>query len=165
MKSKRKPFEGCTPLTSSIRCSQRSFRAFTLIEVIAVLVLLAVVMVVILGRVPRSNASLTAEADQLAFHLRYTQLRAQSDIYQWSLRFINGRTYQLGPITGAGFTPALIPGTGVAVRSISPGITALSSSDITFDTWGRPPSAAAITLSDGARTIPVSAHAKTGFIP
>lgn len=148
---------------------------FTLIEIAAVLILLGVLAAGALSVLPRSDAALATEADRLAFHLRYTQIRAQADTYQWRLAFIDSQTYQVGPVVipGAGFTPAIVPGTGGTQRTLRDGVTVPAQPVIHFDSWGRPLSDAGvplgadqtITLTQGDRNVAVTIHAETGLIP
>ena len=148
---------------------------FTLIEIAAVLIVLGVLAAGALSVLPRNEAALVTEADRLAFHLRYTQIRAQADTHQWRLAFIDNQTYQLGPVVipGAGFTPAVVPGTGGTQRTLTDGVTAPAQTVIRFDSWGRPLSDAGvplgadqiITLTQGGRNAAVTIHAETGLIP
>lgn len=149
-------------------------RGFGLIEIISVLLLLSIIAVVTVNNLPASNASLAAEAHRLSSHLRYAQIRAQADTYQWRLVFTNASTYQIGPVIvpGAGFTPGIIPGTGTT-QKLTDGVTATGSSVIRFDSWGRPLDAAGallgtdqtISLTQGSESRTVIIRANTGFIP
>lgn len=149
-------------------------RGFSLIEIISVLLLLSIIAVVTVINLPASNASLVAEADRLSSHLRYAQIRAQADTYQWRLFFTSASTYQIGPVIvpGAGFTPGIIPGTGMT-QNLTDGIIATGASVIRFDSWGRPLNAAGallgtdqtISLTQGANSRSIIIRESTGFIP
>jgi MSHA pilin protein MshC len=155
--------------------SERRRSGFTIIEIVAVLILLGVLAVGAVSVLPQSNAALATEADQLASHLRYAQIRAQADTYQWRLVFTNAQTYQLGPVVvpGAGFTPAIIPGAGATQRTLTPGVTTTAGTVIRFDSWGRPMNDAGallgadqtITLTQGGQTATVTIRSGTGLIP
>jgi prepilin-type N-terminal cleavage/methylation domain-containing protein len=131
---------------------------FTLIEVVATLILLGILALGVVSVLPSSNVTLATEADRLSSHLRYAQIRAQADTYQWRLVFTDTTTYQIGPVVvpGEGFTPGIVPGT--AIR---------------FDSWGRPLSDTGvlldadqtITLTEGARNQSITILAETGLIP
>ena len=148
---------------------------FTLIEIIATLVLLGILAVGVVSVFAGSNVTLATQADVLASHLRYTQIRAQTDIYEWRLVFTDSTAYQIGPVVvpGAGFTPGLIPGTGAMQGALTAGLTTPAGTAIRFDSWGRPLSDAGalldadqtITLTDGSRNQSVTILAGTGFIP
>lgn len=151
-------------------------RGFTLIEIIGVLLLLSVLAVGVASVIPNSNVSLPSEADRLSSHLRYAQIRAQADTYQWRLVFTNATTYQVGPVVvpGPGFTPGIVPGTGTTQRTLTDGVTTIAGTVIRFDSWGRPLSDAGvllgadqtIRLTQGTQTpIDIIISAGTGLIP
>lgn len=154
-----------------VRCRS----GFTLMEVMTVLVLLGIVAVGVLSALPGSNVDLASEADRLKSHLRYAQIRAQSDTYEWRLVFSDDRTYQIGPVVipGAGFTPDVVPGTGATERLLEDSITATSGTAIRFDSWGRPLtdggtllfSNQTITLTAGDQSRSITIQAQTGLIP
>ena len=150
---------------------------FTLIEIMATLILLGVLAVGAVSVLPGSNVSLVTEADRLSSHLRYAQIRAQADTYQWRLWFEDSTTtYKIGPVVvpGAGFGLGdIIPGTGGArERTLTNGVTTVSGTTIHFDSWGRPVSDAGallpeqtITLSRAGQTRDIKIKAGTGLIP
>ena len=149
-------------------------RGFSLIEIIGILLLLSIIAVGAVSILPGSNASLATEADRLSSHLRYAQIRAQADTYQWRLVFTDPTTYQIGPVEvpGPGFTPGIVPGTGATQRSLTDGVTTTAGTAFRFDSWGRPlndPGFLAgdqtITLTQGAESRIITIGAGTGFIP
>jgi prepilin-type N-terminal cleavage/methylation domain-containing protein len=148
---------------------------FTLIEVVATLILLGILALGVVSVLPSSNVTLATEADRLSSHLRYAQIRAQADTYQWRLVFTDTTTYQIGPVVvpGEGFTPGIVPGTGAMERTLTEGVTASAGTAIRFDSWGRPLSDTGvlldadqtITLTEGARNQSITILAETGLIP
>lgn len=131
---------------------------------------------VALRKLPPSNVALFTESDRLATHLRYTQLRALSDIYDWRLEFTNATTYQIGPVLDPeGFTPGIIPGTASTSRTLTAGVSLSGQNTliIQFDPWGRPVDANGTlltenqtpVLSEGNVTASLLIYAETGFIP
>jgi prepilin-type N-terminal cleavage/methylation domain-containing protein len=147
-----------------------SSRGFTLIEVLAVLVVLAVLATAVLVSQNRSNAAVISEAEQLAAHLRYTQIRALADVDPWSLTFTGGNSYRISRINGS---PVRIPGEAGISRSLPEDISlAFPSAEIRFDPWGRPVSTAnvplptniSLTLTDGTNQMTVTIAAGTGLI-
>lgn len=149
-------------------------RGFTLIEIIAILVLLSIIAVGAVSILPASNARLAKEAGRLSSHLRYAQIRAQADTYQWRLVFTNANTYRIGPVVvpGAGFTPGIVPGGGTQ-GTLTDGVTTTSGTVIRFDSWGRPLNDAGtllgadqtITLTQGTQSRNITIRAGTGLIP
>jgi Tfp pilus assembly protein FimT len=146
-----------------------------LLEIITVLVLLGIASIIVVSAFPKSDAGLVSEVDRLKSHLRYAQIRAQSDTHEWRLVFSDDRTYQIGPVVipGAGFTPDVVPGTGATERLLEDGITATSGTAIRFDSWGRPLtdggtplfSNQTITLTAGDQSRSITIQAQTGLIP
>ena len=122
-----------------------------------------------------TRSGLISETNRVKSHLRYAQIRAQADIYEWRLVFTDNQTYQIGPIVspGAGFTPQIIPGTSETQRALDNGVTVAANTTIQFDSWGRPLTDAGfpigasqtVTLSDGARAQEILITAQTGLIP
>ena len=161
------------PCYKTHRVSRRS--GFTLYEIVGVLVLLSVIALGVLSTLPNASSSLPAEIDRVSSHLRYAQIRAQADIYQWRLVFTSTTTYQVGPVVipGAGFTPVNIPGTGATSATLSDGIATTSGTAVRFDSWGRPMSDAGallatdqtITLTRGSESMTITIEAGTGLIP
>lgn len=155
--------------------AQRRGGGFTLIETIGILVLLAIIAVGVVRILPASNVSLATEADRLSSHLRYAQIRAQADTYQWRLVFTDATSYQIGPVVipGAGFTPGIVPGAGSTQRTLTDGVTTTAGTVIRFDSWGRPLNDAGvllgadqtITLTRGERNRIITIRAGTGLIP
>lgn len=127
------------------------------------------------GMMPQSNAGITSEANRLASHIRYTQLRAQSDIYSWRLVFTDDQTYELGPviIPGPGYTPSTVPGSGANLRTLTNDIKATAGTVVRFDSWGRPTddngnvlaNDQIITLTQGDLSQTITILANTGLIP
>lgn len=162
-----------TPLTKLQTAHRRG--GFTLIEIIAVLLLLGILAVIAGNALPNSNASVVTQANRLSAHLRYAQIRAQADTYQWRLVFTDASTYQIGQVVvpGAGFTPSVVPGTATTQGILTDGVTAPAGTAIRFDSWGRPLSDAGallatdqtITLTQGALSESITIRAVTGFIP
>ena len=152
--------------------SSRRRSGFTLMEIMTVLVLLGVMAVASLNN---SNMELDSETERLKSHLRYAQIRAQGDTYQWHLVFTDSRTYQIGPVvvTGAGFTPGIVPGTGTTQGTLDDGVITTNGTVIRFDSLGRPvsdngsllTSNQTITLVDGEETRDITIQAQTGLIP
>lgn len=148
---------------------------FSLIEVIAILVLFGILAVGALSVLPDSNTDLATQAHRLSSNLRYAQIRAQADTYQWRLVFTDATTYEIGPVVipGAGFTPTVVPGETANQGTLTGGVTATAGTAIRFDSWGRPLSDAGtllgadqtITLTQDGRTASVVIRAGTGFIP
>jgi prepilin-type N-terminal cleavage/methylation domain-containing protein len=154
--------------------NEQGSNGFTLIEVVSTLVLLGIIAVGVVSGLPRSNFRLVTGVDRVSAHLRYAQIRAQADIYQWRLVFADTTTYQIGPVVpGEGFTPGIVPGTGALQGTLSGGVTATAGTVIQFDSWGRPSSDAGvlfdsdqtITLTDGTRSQSITILAGTGLIP
>jgi hypothetical protein len=137
--------------------------------------LLGIASIIVVSAFPKSDAGLVSEVDRLKSHLRYAQIRAQSDTHEWRLVFSDDRTYQIGPVVipGAGFTPDVVPGTGATERLLEDGITATSGTAIRFDSWGRPLtdggtplfSNQTITLTAGDQSRSITIQAQTGLIP
>jgi type II secretory pathway pseudopilin PulG len=155
--------------------SARHSGGFTLIEIMVILIMLGVLAGGAMSAFPDSNANLATEADRLRSHLRYAQIRAQADVYQWRLVFTDATTYQIGPVVipGAGFTPGVVPGSDGTQGGLTDGVTAIAGTVIRFDSWGRPLSDwgnvlgadKAITLTAGARNESITIRAGTGLIP
>lgn len=152
----------------------RDRSGFTLIEILAVLFLITVLAAGVVSSIPDSRLVLPVEADRLSSHIRYTQIRAQSDVYQWRLAFTDTRTYEIGPviIPGAGFTPTPIPGSSATQRTLPSGVTADADIVIRFDSWGRPLTDAgsllssdlSVTLTEGGESRQLTILAGTGLI-
>lgn len=150
-------------------------RGFTLIEVMAVLILLGLLALGVMSILPSSNAALTTEADRLRSQLRYVQLRAQADVYQWRVVFTDATTYQIGPVVipGSGYSPRVVPGTGETHGTLTGGVTTTAGTVVRFDSWGRPMNDSGnallthqvITLRDGERSESITIMAGTGLIP
>jgi len=148
---------------------------FTMIETVGVLLLLVVIAAGAVSVLPDSSVSLFTEANRLSSHVRYAQIRAQADTYQWRLAFTDAQTYQIGPVVvpGPGFTPAVVPGTGTTQRSLTDGVMTTAGTAIRFDSWGRPLNDAGtllgsdqiITLTRGGQNQTITIRAGTGLIP
>ena len=163
------------PEVTHLKQYPAQFRSgFTLIEAVATLVLLGILGGGVVSVLPGSNVTLATEADRLSSHLRYAQIRAQADTYQWRLVFTDTTSYQIGPVVipGTGFTPGIIPGTGAMEGTLTEGVTTPSGTVIRFDSWGRPLTDAGallgadqtIILTDGARNQGITILAGTGLI-
>lgn len=155
--------------------SRKHQKGFTIIEVLGVLLLLGVIAIGVVSVMPNSNVSVATEAEQLRSHLRFAQIRAQADTYQWRLVFTSTQTYQVGPVVvpGPGFTPRTVPGTGTNQRTMTDGVATTAGTVVRFDSWGRPLSDAGallgadltITLTRGTETQTITIEAGTGLIP
>lgn len=154
----------------------RDRKGFTLFEVLATLVLLGILAVGVVSFTSgSSNLNLVAEADLIKSHLRYAQIRAQADIYEWRVIFTDATTYQIGPVVipGQGFTPQIVPGTVGTEATLTDGISAASGTVIRFDSWGRPMDDAnallnvdkTITLTGGGRSEVITIRRETGLTP
>lgn len=143
-------------------------------EILTVLILMGILAAIVMSILPGSTVNLTKEADRLSSHLRYAQLRAQSDTYQWRVIFTDTTTYEIGPmvVTGRGFTPGTIPGTDSTEGVLSEGVTTTSGTVIRFDSWGRPltdfgtlrTTDQTIILTGGGLTQIITIQAETGLI-
>jgi prepilin-type N-terminal cleavage/methylation domain-containing protein len=170
-----------TKVTHKSHTAQRR-RGFTIIEIVGVLVLLSIIAVGAVSILPASNVSLAGEANRLSSHLRYAQIRAQADIYQWHLVFIDDTTYEIGywKIPGEGFKRQIVPGAGGGALqgTMTDGVTAtvetvgtVGTDRIQFDSWGRPvPDETGavpwITLAqEGQPDRDITIRAGTGLIP
>lgn len=158
-----------------LRSPQVLRSGFTLIEILTVLILLGLLSLGVLSVLPDSEVTLSTEADQLRSDLRYAQIRAQADVYQWRLVFTDASTYQIGPVVipGPGFVPRVVPGSGETQRTMADGITTTPGTAFRFDSWGRaltdagtlPDQNPGITLSSGTGSERITVFAQTGFIP
>lgn len=148
---------------------------FTMLEVFTTLILLGILTAIAVSIIPSSTPNLVTEADRLKSHLRYAQLRAQADTYEWRLIFTNDTTYQIGPVVfpGQGFIPKNIPGAGGTQATLSDGVSATDGTVIRFDSWGRPmddtntllSANQTITLTGGGRSETITIQVETGLIP
>ena len=155
-------------MTHKSHTAQRR-RGFTIIEIVGVLVLLSIIAVAAVSILPASNVSLAGEANRLSSHLRYAQIRAQADIYQWRLVFIDDTTYEIGyvEIPGEGFKRQIVPGEGAGALqgTMTDGVTATAPTPIQFDSWGRPVGGTTVTLTQGTQSRDITIRAGTGLIP
>ena len=148
---------------------------FTLVEALSVLVLLGILAAGVISIIPASAPNLVAEADRLKSHLRYVQIRAQADIYEWRVIFTDASTYQIGPmvVTGQGFIPKTIPGSNSTEGTLANGVATTSGTVIRFDSWGRPmdddntllSADQTITLTGGGQSETITIQVETGLIP
>lgn len=151
------------------------YRGFTLLETLAVLILVGILAGMTFRLTARMEVGLASEVEQLESHLRYTQAKAQADLYPWRLVFINDDTYQLGPVVtpGAGFTPAPIPGTEGVQVVLKNQVTVEAPLLVQFDSWGRPTNEAGeilladqtMTLMQGSQTKAITIISETGQVP
>ncbi len=156
--------------SSPIRCRS----GFTFIEIVGVLILVGILVAGVAASLPNSNAALEEDANQLTAHLRYAQVQAQADIYQWRLIFTDASTYELGPIIlpGAGFAPQPVPGGSGTQGTLTDGVTVAAGTVIRFDSWGRPMDNSGnllganqiVTLTQGGRSQSLTILVETGLI-
>ena len=115
-------------------------QGFTLIELIMVMVLLGVVATVTAMRMPGAGLNVSAQAEQLASDIRYTQSLAMGRGQRFRINF-TANSYQITDMGGVG---QVHPGTG-QTAAINLGSTVLSgynppyiNSYLAFDSLGVP---------------------------
>lgn len=115
-------------------------QGFTLIELIMVMVILGVVATVTAMRMPGAGINVSAQAEQLASDIRYTQSLAMGRGQRFRINFAAG-SYQITDMAGVA---QVHPGTG-QTAAISLGSTVLSgynppftNSYLAFDSLGVP---------------------------
>lgn len=146
-----------------------------MIELLTVMVLVGILGAAAVSALPDSDIDLESEAENLSAHLRYAQIQAQTDTYQWRLVFTDSSTYQIGPVVipGPGFTPRIVPGSNGMQGTLIDGVTIPAGTLIRFDSWGRPVSDAGvrftadqtITLSARTQTQSITIKPETGLVP
>ena len=150
-------------------------QGFTLIELIMVMVVLGVVATVTAMRMPGAGLNVSAQAEQLASDIRYTQSLAMGRGQSFRINFTAG-TYQ---ITDIGGVAQVHPGTG-QTAAISLGTTVLSgynppyiNSYLAFDSLGVPytdlttttqTSLAILTLTGGGEAYTLRVVPQTGRV-
>ena len=155
---------------------------FTLLEVILVLVLIGIFTVVAIAQHSASDAAVAAQAQVLAAHLRYAQMRAMNTDTSWGILYsAGGGYYQL--FRSATEDIAQLPGEerdrvdlaamGMAILSAAaPGTPSSGNFTVQFDSWGSPQSTVAgaetLTLQltqPGHTPQTITVTRNTGFIP
>ena len=130
-------------------------KGFTLLEIVAVLALISIFAVLAIVQHATSDASLTAQAQILAAHIRYAQMRSLNSDTQWGIHYHHGtstadRYYTLyhGESTA---NTAVLPGQSdlrvplgkmniVVESSVGTGTLAAQDFQLKFDPWGSPES-------------------------
>lgn len=136
MQSMRKPKRVCIRSRFTLGCS----RAFTLVEMIAVLIIIGILASIAISTTLRSSIVLQSEYDTLKAHLRYTQLRAIAQEYDyWGLRFRNNN-WEL--YRNSMRTSSNLPGEENFRHSTPSGFTVrvdgANNRYVNFDDWGQP---------------------------
>jgi MSHA pilin protein MshC len=111
-------------------------QGFTLIELVTVLLLISILAVVAINQWPGSSINLSAQADQLANDIRYTQSLAMNRGQRYRINLAADRYW----ISDAGGTVTIsLPGSGATVVTLNSGITLSASySFLVFDGNGAP---------------------------
>ena len=111
-------------------------QGFTLIELVTVLLLIAILSVVAINQWPGSGINLSAQADQLANDIRYTQSLAMNRGQRYRINLAADRYW----ISDAGGTVTVsLPGSGATVMILNSGIALSTSySFLVFDGNGVP---------------------------
>ena len=161
-------------MKNSMRKSiRRPDQGFTLIEIVIVLLLISIFAVVAVVRQPHIDTTLRAQADILATHLRYAQMRALNSNEIWGIGFTNN-SYWLFRNSNTPAHRRRLPAQDEVVVDLGPkGITlSTAAALVAFDTWGRPladnlPLAAnlPVTLTKEGGSQSLSITRNTGFIP
>ena len=127
---------------------------FTLFEVITVLALITVFTVLAIVRHSASDATLVAQTQVLASHIRYAQMRALNTETSWGIfynynaanpqdcyyhLFRGSNTADIAQLPGESQNKVIIGGMGISISSAPPaGTPSARSFRISFDSWGRP---------------------------
>jgi prepilin-type N-terminal cleavage/methylation domain-containing protein len=170
------------------RCPHKQLNAkngFTLLEVILVLVLVSIFTVLAITQYSASDASLTAQAQVLASHLRYAQLRSMNTDSRWGILYssagpdsgfyqlFHDSTAQIAQLPGEDRDRVNLGAMGITISSAAALNTPIPQNfEIRFDSWGIPTSdvagAATLTLrltKPGHTAQALSVTRNTGFIP
>ncbi len=153
-------------------------RGFTLVELTVTLVVVAILAVALLPRSPERQINLSAQADQLASDIRYTQSLAMTHGQRFRINFnVNPtNTYQIDNLTGV--PPVIHPHTGnsgsIPIPIIGTGITLTGATFpfIVFDGRGTPydnigtllAADAVVTLTADGQTTRVLISPQTGRV-
>lgn len=153
----------------------RLARGFTLIELIVVMVALALLAAVASMRMPGGGINVSAQAEQLASDIRYTQSLAMSRGQRFRINFTAG-SYQITDNAG---TPQQHPSTGLiaAILLTTPAVLSgynppYALNYLAFDSLGVPYTApataqvalATLTLTSGGEAITVRIAPQTGRV-
>lgn len=165
-----------TSPTVAGRCVRRacSQRGFTLIELILVMVLIGILAYSVMTRDSSSVLAASAQAEQLAGDIRYTQSMAMTRGQRFRINF-TASSYQITDMAG---TPQVHPGTGTTAAISLPGASLsgynppLSSNYLAFDGQGVPyidatnllAANAVITVTRGGNTRTVTINPTTGRV-
>ena len=158
---------------------------FTLLEVIVVIVLIAIFTVMAIAQYRNSDISLISQAQVLAAHLRYAQMRSLNTDTSWGIHYhTNGTdgiyqlfrntTTQVEPLPGEDSSSVDLGAMGITIASaVGPNTPAVQDFSIRFDSWGSPllsdtalPDTLTLQLNqagNASRTLTVTRN--TGFIP
>jgi len=146
---------------------------FSLVELIVTIVLMSILAFAVLGRWSNQTVNLSAQAEQLAGDIRYTQSLAMTGGQRYRIDINAGAgSYQI--VTEAG-GPVIHPATNTTAPIALPAgvtISATTNAQIIFDGRGRPYSApltllaadAVITLAGVAETRAVRVNPNTGRV-
>ena len=152
----------------------RQAKGFTLIELIMVMVILSIVAAVASMRMPGDGINVSAQAEQLASDIRYTQSLAMSRGQRFQINF-TASTYQIRNAAG---DPQVHPGTGqtAAVGLDSTVLSGynppLTGNILAFNSLGVPytdattalAGLATLTLTSGGEAITVRVAPQTGRV-
>lgn len=150
--------------------SIHSKNGFTLFEVLAVFVLISIFTVLAIVQYSAMDATLTAQAQVLAAHIRYARMRSMNTDLAWGIYYhhnpansgdcyyllFNGGAYSnsapIAPLPGETQDRVDIGDMGITIAS-AVGSNALTpqSFEVRFDDWGRPTSR--IGASDSMDTL------------
>jgi MSHA pilin protein MshC len=141
-------------------------KGFTLIEVIAVLIILGILVAIAVSRVGSNQNDLIPQADTVKSHLRFAQLKALADESTWNSTWgiaFTGDSYTLQ--NNGGTASINLPGENGKIHTFpsGSGIT-VTSTTVTFDSWGSPATDIDITVTQGGASKRFRVHANTGYI-
>ena len=142
-------------------------RGFTMIEMIVVLVMIGILVAVALSRISFTGSELYAEANLLKANLRFAQWRAltvnDSTSTTWGIS-LSGNSYTLQK-DGANATVSF-PSDGLAIHTLSSGVTVSGPGTVTYDYWGSPGAGnVTITLTEAGVSTSFTISGTTGHIP
>lgn len=141
----------------------------TLIELAAVMVILGLIGALAIPRFAHNDATVPAQADQLAALVRQTQAMAMSQGRRLTLDILSTTSYAV--TDGVSATPLRDAG-GTVLLFNSQNAVSIAGNDITFDSLGRPLNAGSlhtatqtVTLTGaGGTTASVDVWPVTGFV-
>lgn len=143
-------------------------QGFTLIELVAVMVIIAALGAMAVPAFNHNDATLPAQADQLARTLRHAQSLALSQGRPLTLNVQSASLYAI--TNGSNTTPIRDPAGAEQSHTLSNQVT-LTGSDIEFDSLGRPVNAGSLitaaqswTLNGSGSSATVSIQPLTGFV-